>query len=72
MDNKIAEAVDALKPEKFANLSKVNIRAIQQVFLSDFELREVSHSLCGCRRLYRKHNSVAFIEPSIPSEGSRL
>ena len=45
MDNGIAEAADALKPEKFVNLSKDNIRAIQQVFLPDFELREVSHSL---------------------------
>ena len=45
MDDGIAEAVETLKPEKFANLSKDKIKAVQQVLLPDFELREVSHSL---------------------------
>ena len=45
MDDGIAEAVETLKPEKFANLSNDKIKAVQQVLLPDFELREVSHSL---------------------------
>ena len=73
MDNGIAEAADALKPEKFVNLSKDNIRAIQQVFLPDFELREVSHSLRAVSEVAEGcTETVAVIEPSNPSKGSRL
>ena len=45
MDDGIAEAVETLKPEKFSNLSKDKIEELHQVFLPDFELREVSYSL---------------------------
>lgn len=46
MDDGIAEVVEALKPEKFSNLSKDKIKIIHQVVVPDFELREVSHCLC--------------------------
>ena len=44
IDDELMDVVEALSPQNISNLSKENVKAIQQVLLPDFELREVSRS----------------------------
>ena len=45
IDDELMDVVDALSPQNISNITKENVKAIQQVLLPDFELREVSRSL---------------------------
>ena len=45
IDDELTDVVGVLSPQNFSKLSKENVKAVQQVLLPDFELREVSRSL---------------------------
>lgn len=45
IDDELIDVVEALTPQNFSTISKEKVKAVQQLLLPDFELREVSRSL---------------------------